>query len=66
MPGFTYANAGLLNSGVVLSELENAGRTAGLKADEIKSTTNSGRKNAIQRPLDVDALRSRLMDERAA
>jgi hypothetical protein len=63
---FTYANAGLLNSGAVTSELESAGSRAGLKTDETKSTINSGKKNANWRNLDVEALRDRLLKGRAA
>ena len=63
---FSYANVGLLDQAQVRSELEAAVHVAGLKADEIKATLNSGHKNASQRPVDMDALRERLMDGKAA
>lgn len=63
---FAYANAGLLNHALVQSELEAAAHMAGLKTEEIKATVDSGRKSAGQRPVDVEALRERLLSERAA
>ena len=51
---------------MVWAELENAGRSAGLKADEIKATINSGKNAASRQHLDVEALRERLLSSRAA
>lgn len=63
---FAFASVGLLNYALVQSELEAAARISRLKADEIKATLNSGRNHANQRPVDVEALREKLLNGRAA